>query len=142
MPSNLLTCLDRLTKYIDNNISVDVAFLDFAKAFDKVPHQRLLKKIKSHGIDGKILKWIENWLTGREQSVCFKGVRSIWRRVVSGVPQGSVLGPSLFLIFVNDLDIGIEKWLLKFADDIKIIGKVQNSEDQSCFQSVLDTVEG
>lgn len=109
--------------------SVDVIYLDFAKAFDTVPHQRLLEKLKAHGIGGKLWNWVKSWLSGKLQRVCIKGKASDWIRVVSGVPQGSVLGPLLFLIYINDLEERIENWILKFADDTKIFSKIQNTED-------------
>jgi len=95
---------------------VDVVFLDLAKAFDKVPHKRLLEKLKKHGISGNILNVIEDWLKDRRQRVCIKGRWSGWIRVWSGVPQGSVLGPVLFLVFINDLDQGIASSILKLVD--------------------------
>ena len=76
-----------MTESIDNGLCVDVIFLDFAKAFDKVPHQRLLRKLKAHGIQRKILKWISAWLTNRRQRVCLQGELSGWLDVTSGVPQ-------------------------------------------------------
>ena len=79
-------------------------------------------QLKNHGIDGKLWKWIDSWLTGRMQRVVLNGIKSGWENVLSGVPQGSVLGPLLFLIFVNNIDEGLQNRVLKFADDIKLIG--------------------
>ena len=98
-------------------------------AFDKVPHQRLILKLKAHGIDGLVCNWIKSWLADRWQRVCLDGTYSHWTRVWSGVPQGSVLGPVLFLIFINDLDTSVCSNVLKFADDTKLFHVVDNQSD-------------
>ena len=116
----------------------DAVYLDFAKAFDTVPIDRLLRKIESHGIKGKLLQWIRGWLSGRKQRVCIQGACSGWRDVTSGVPQRSVLGPVLFLIYINDLDVGIMSWLLKFADDTKLLSRVSNPEERDQLQADLN----
>jgi len=112
-------------------------FLDFAKAFDKVPHKRLILKMHSHGIRGKILDWITEWLKGRKQKVGIRGVLSDWVEVLSGVPQGSVLGPLLFLIYIIDLEFGIDNWILKFADDTKIFTRITDDNDWHSLQDDL-----
>ena len=119
---------------VDKSSGVDVIFLDLAKAFDKVPHKRLLLKLKDHGIDGKVLQWIENWLKGRKQMVHVKGFASNWLPVTSGVPQGSGLGPVLFLIYVNDMDSDLHSWILKFADDTKIFNGIKDKSDCAIVQ--------
>ena len=93
---------------------MDVIYLDFAKAFDKVPHARVLKKLEAHGIRGQYAR-----LADRKQRVNINGKVSGWAEVKSGVPQGSVLGPLLFLIFINDIDEGIISKIWKFADESK-----------------------
>ena len=120
------------------NVTIsNVVFLDMAKAFDKVPHQRLLRKVEACGIGGNVLRWIRAWLTGRQQRVCLHGSSSGWRNVTSGVPQGSVLGPVLFLIYINDLGENIYNTLLMFADDTKMFGKVNDFVDALKFQMDL-----
>ena len=103
---------------------MDVIFLDFQKAFDKVPHGRLLLKVKSMGIGNLVANWIESWLSDRKQRVIINSKCSGWSDVTGGVPQGSVLGPILFVIFINDIEDGICVNILKFADDTKLFCKV------------------
>ena len=114
--------------------------MDFRKALDSVPHQRILKKIRSQGIGGKVLAWIEEWLCKRMQRVVLKGEKSEWEEVKSGVPQGSVLGPLLFIIFINDIDKDIISLLSKFADDCKITRKVNTDEDADNVQEDINTL--
>jgi ribonucleases P/MRP protein subunit RPP40 len=114
---------------IDQGHPVDVIYLDFHKAFDKLPHQRLMMKIKSLGIAENVYNWIEDWLRDREQRVVLLGCNSEWISVKSGVPQGSVLGPLLFLIYINDIDDSVTSKLLNFGDDTKVFRVVTNAND-------------
>ena len=134
----MLCFLEEITKWIDVGSPVDIIYLDFQKAFDKVPHQRLLLKFKAHGIGDSITDWIEQWLTDRRQRVVVDGEVSNWKSVLSGVPQGSVLGPILFLIYINDLDDSITNNVLKFADDTKLFRKVNTDGDKQHLQNDLD----
>jgi hypothetical protein len=122
--TNLLEFLEKAGKLLDEGNPVDVIYLDLKKAFDTVPHKRLILKMKGMGIEGKVISWIAEWLSGRFQRVVCNGSESKWVPVTSGVPQGSVLGPALFLIYVNDMDDGIISKLLKFADDTKVFNSV------------------
>ena len=136
--TNMLCFLEEITKWIDVGSPVDIIYLDFQKAFDKVPHQRLLLKLKAHGIGDSITDWIEQWLTDRRQRVVVDGEVSTWKSVLNGVPQGSVLGPILFLIYINDLDDSITSNVLKFADDTKLFRKVNTDGDKQHLQNDLD----
>ena len=95
-------------------------YLDYRKAFDSVTHRRLIEKLKSFGINGKLLRWLENFLVSRTMKVGLKGTFSKLLEVLSGVPQGSVLGPLLFLLFVNELPAWIKNSMIMFADDTKV----------------------
>ena len=103
-------------------------YLDFRKAFDKVPHKRLMVEVKAHGIGGKIWCWIDDWFNGRKQRVTLNDRESDWIYVLSVVPQGSVLGPVLFVVYINDIDSYVSSKILKFADDTKIMGVVSSPE--------------
>ena len=136
--TNLLDFYNDVFNIFDESKAVDVFYLDFQKAFDKVPHKRLLSKLNSHGITGKIHSWLEDWLYERKQRVVINGKESNWRNVLSGVPQGSVLGPILFVIFVNEMDEGLTCKISKFADDTKITGRVTTTAEKALIQSDLD----
>jgi hypothetical protein len=138
--TNLLEFFDAATRAVDSGIPFDVVFLDFAKAFDKVPKERLLEKIRAHGVRGQVLNWIREWLTGRRQRVVINGQTSEWEDVLSGVPQGSVLGPPLFTVYINDIDMTAEfiKILRKFADDTKLGNTVMDPEDRERLQLALN----
>ena len=115
--TQLLEFLEDITEAIDNG-DEDVVYFDFCKAFDKVPHRRLLKKLEGYGI--KVLKWIKEFLSNRKQRVVINGTFSEWRPVTCGIPQGSVLGPILFLNCINDLPDIIKCLIKVYADDAKI----------------------
>ena len=128
---------EEITKWVDDGSPVDVIYLNIQKAFDKVPHQRLIIKLKSHGIGNSIINWIEQWLTGRRQRVV-DGVVSSWKSVLSGVPQGSVLRPILFLVYLNDLEEGVTRKILKFADGTKLFEKTKEIGDKQQLQDDTD----
>jgi hypothetical protein len=135
--SNLLNYMEYVQNNVDANIPVDVIYLDFQKAFDKVSHKLLGFKLNECGIRGPLLMWIENWLADREQRVVLNGFSSEWLSVDSGVPQGSVLGPILFVIYINDIDQNIDSNLLKFADDTKVYRALVTDDDVSKLQNDL-----
>ncbi|CAM4589082.1 unnamed protein product [Caretta caretta] len=135
--TNLFEFFEGFNKDVDKGDSVDIGYLDFQKAFDKVPHQRLLHKLSCHGIRGKILSWIENWLKDREQRVGINAKFSEWRGVTSGVPEGSVLGPILFNLFINDLEKRVNSEVAKFADDTKLLKIVKTKADGEELQKDL-----
>ena len=138
--TQLLEIIEIWSSMLDEGGSIDVVYLDFRKAFDSVPHQRLLKKAEAYGIRGKLLLWIESFLTGRKQRVIVNGDKSTWADVVSGIPQGSVRGPILFLIFIDDLPDSIEGLVKIFADDTKVFSAIHDEEDSKSLQKDLDSL--
>ena len=139
--SQLLAHLDKILKCLEKGEDVNVVYLDFAKAFDKVDFSILLKKLKALGIEGKLGRWIHCFLTGRTQRVVVGGASSSVKKVISGVPQGSVLGPLLFLIMIGDIDESVlTSFLSSFADDTRVGHGVKTVEDLRDFQQDLDNI--
>ena len=127
--TNLLESHNAWTGALDSGLGVDVIYLDYSKAFDSVQHLRLISKLQTHGINGCLLKWIKNFLIGRQQKVVLNGSNSKWIEVTSGVPQGSVLGPLLFILFVNNITNGVQSTIEMFADDSKLYRIIQKPCD-------------
>ncbi len=136
--TQLVLTVDDLASNIDANSQTDIILLDFSKAFDKVPHQRLLVKLAYYGIRGSTLTWISNFLGSRTQQVVVEGQLSATGAVTSGVPQGSVLGPTLFLVYINDIAEDIDCVIRLFADDTVLYNKIDTLSDVSRLQSDLN----
>jgi hypothetical protein len=138
----LLKVTEHWTDILDKGGAVDVIYLDFKKAFDSVPHYRLLHKLENTGIPDPTLTWLRAFLSGRVQRVVVQGTASEDRPVISGVPQGSVLGPVLFTMYINDLPDCVRSFLYLFADDAKLYRQIQLPVDQYLMQCDLTNMEG
>ena len=139
--TNMIEYLNVTTKWLDEGKNFDVIYCDFAKAFDKVCHRRLLVKLKEAGIGGKVLKWLEDWLRGRKQRVRVEDELSDWIEVLSSVVQGSVLGGILFDLFIDDIDVAaLEALVWKFADDTKAAKVIESEEDGRKVQAIIDSL--
>lgn len=138
--TQLLTVMEAWTEMLDKGTPIDVVYLDFKKAFDSVPHLRLLSKLETYGICGQIKEWIADFLQGRCQRVRVNDELSDWTKVRSGVPQGSVLGPTMFVLCINDLPDGLQGSVKIYADDTKLYGKASTKDDLCSIQSDLDAL--
>jgi hypothetical protein len=139
--SQLVEFYNNIYNNCDNKTQSDVIFLDLKKAFDSVPHNLLLLKLHSFGINGKLLDWIRNYLSGRKQRVIINGKTSKYKEVISGVPQGSILGPLMFLLYINDMnksitDINTSVYL--YADDSKLVRKINTILDCMALQNSIN----
>ena len=131
----LLTVLDKLVTSLENGNPVYMIYLDIQTAFDSVPHKRLIKKIKYFGMNGNIHKWIKDFLTNRKQRVTLNGKSSKWSSVTSSVQQGSVLGPVLFILHINDLPQKVKSHCVIFADDANLFKELKQLKD---FEEIQD----
>ena len=118
--TQLLGVMGIWTKWFDLGLPWDTIYTDFSKAFDSVPHHRLLKKVQAYGIQGSLWRWIENFLKDRKQRVILGSQKSEWKPVTSSIPQGSVLGTILFTIFINDMPESVPSMMKLFSDDSKL----------------------
>ena len=139
--SQLLSCYNDWCLSRNSSKVSDVIFLDLSKAFDSVPHERLLLKLNRYGIDRQLYLWFRNFLTNRRQRVQIRGSYSEWSPVISGVPQGSILGPIMFLIYVNDIPNIITSTAKLFADDTKIYRQINKVVDSIALQSDLTALD-
>ncbi len=138
--TQLITTVEDILKDINHRRQCDILILDFQKAFDKVPHQRLLTKLDHSGIRGNIKKWIGNWLTDQYQHVVVEGCTSCEERVKSGVPQGTVLGPLMFLTYINDIHEELSSNIRLFADDALLYRPILSRQDTQTLQDDINTL--
>ena len=136
--TQLLEVIEVWTRWFDLGLPWDAIYTDFSKAFDSVPHQRLLNKIHAHGIRGKLLKWIESFLSNRRQRVILGSQKSNWQPVTSGITQGSVLGPILFTIFIDDMPDIVVSSMKLFADDANILKAIESFQDITIIQDDIN----
>nr|VZI21125.1 unnamed protein product [Spirometra erinaceieuropaei] len=139
--TNLLHCLEQWTRAVDRGDMVHAVHIDFKKAFDSVPHHRLLYKLSRTGVRGKLLMWIRSLLLGRSEAVHVSAQQSAEVGVRSGVPQDSVLVPTLFLVCVNDCTNELDCDVAMLADDIKIWSTIRSEDDEAQLQTNLDHLE-
>ena len=137
----LLNVLNDWTNSLENKFTTDCIYLDYQKAFDSVPHKRLISKLRSYRFNPVIISWVENYLRDRSQYVEINGEQSQWQPVTSGIPQGSVLGPLLFLIYINDLPKHVNSTIYMYADDTKIYREIRDKHDQEILQKDLDSLK-
>ena len=137
----LINVLDNWTLGLDNGNYTDVIYMDFQKAFDTVPHKRLINKLDSYNISNELINWIETFLTDRKQKVAVNGKESKWHNVTSGISQGSVIGPLLFVLYINDLPELTKSDTFLFADGIKVFRSITDKNDQGTLQDDLNTLE-
>ena len=138
--TQLIECLSDWVEAYDRKVGIDAIYLDFSKAFDTVPHRRLICKLRNLGIKGRVLNWLEAFLSGRRQRVVLRDGISEWLNVTSGVPQGSILGPVLFLLYVNDLPDSVTSTAKLFADDTKLYRIINDDKDCEELQKDLNTL--
>ena len=140
--SQLIITMEDIMRRYDQKKQIDLVILDFSKAFDTVPHRKLLHKLNNYGIQGNILRWISSFLMDRQQRVIVEGEASSKCTVDSGVPQGTVLGPLLFLCHINDLPLHVTSQVRLFADDCLLYREINNYADHVALQEDLKSLEG
>jgi hypothetical protein len=139
--TNLIETLDAIKDATNKGYSVDLILLYFSKAFDKVSHKKLILKLRAYGINDVLVNWTETFLNGRRQRVVIGDSQSEWRDVTSGVPQGSVIGPSDFTFFINDLPDKLVHKVKLYADDSKLIGIIKEKPDHLTIQNDIDKMQ-
>jgi len=138
--TNLLESIDLISKALSDKVSMDVAFIDFSKAFDMVPHKRLLHKLEAYGFTGNLLNWIKSFLHQRFQRIVMGDYVSLWLEVFSGVPQGSVLGPIFFIIFVNEIPDIVNHPCKMYADDTKLLARLDHPLASQKLQTDINNI--